>query len=115
MILIKTNIAALSGEVVTMRDVTNADLLKQMASLQEEFKRTANENAVNYKNLVSKIDGYGDRLVKIEDRLDKIERDNKQKCEEIEARSKDIENKAPVNFNNLDKRFQRLEARLNTL
>ena len=63
-----------------MPNVTNADLLRQLTSLQEEFKRTANENAVNYKNLGSKIDGYGDRLVKIEDRLDKIERDNKQKC-----------------------------------
>ena len=95
--------------------VSNADLLKHMASLQEDFKRIASENSENYKTLVSKIDGYGDRLDKLEDKFNNIARDNRQKCEEIEARCTDVENKASANFNSLDERFKQLEDRLHTL
>ena len=98
-----------------MPNVSNADIMRQLTQLQEDFKVRCD---VISKENVDGIKGITNKLVLIEQRLEKIDESNvihSQKIEDLERRIEEVEAKATEDINSLINRLAAVEATLHKL
>ena len=102
--------------------VSNADLHKSITQFRDDFKTKCDSMAQAHdesiKNLADKIDSFGSRLVKIDQRLDKLEEHHlvhAQKSAETEEKLEEIDAKIDEGLTSAVNRIAQLETQLQRL